>query len=196
MSSLGVLADHHWTVCVPLPITKQRWLFYICLPWHLFLPRCGFSLPIPHGMHLVAPAQLCPFGWCVIPAGHSPQKSPGRNLKIGFPLSLPPNHTLLPLIHDFTASCIGWVHIDEVWALRVPSFHMCPKSVCRSLVRCVLEAYLHSLPFVFWPFMWVDFFDFPLPLGVRPLLLMDFTLLLARFLIALISCRVTLLFML
>ena len=92
----------------------------------------AFSLPIPHGIHLVVPTQLCPFGWYVIPAGHFPQKSPSRNLKIGFPLSPPPNHALLPLTHDLTVSCIGWVQVGEVWALRVPLFHVCPKSVCYS----------------------------------------------------------------
>ena len=111
------------------------------------------SLSMPHDMHLVAPAQLCPFGWCVIPVGHFPAKSLGRNVKIGFPLSSPPNHALLPLTHDLTVSCIGWVQAGEAWALRVPFFYMCPKSVCRSLVCRGLEACLHSLPSVFWPFM-------------------------------------------
>ena len=114
---------------------------------------CGFSLPILHGMHLVAPAQFCPFGWCVISVGHFPQKSPGKNLKIGFPLPPPPNHTRLHLTHDLTASCIGWVQAGEAWALRVPFFHMCPKSACGSLVRCGLKACLHSLPSIFRPFM-------------------------------------------
>ena len=109
----------------------------------------AFYLPIPHGMHLMAPTQFCQFGWCVIPVGHFPQKSLGRNLKIGLPLSPPPNHALLPLTYDLTASYIGWVQAGEVWALRVPSFHMCPKSACRSLVRRSLEACLHSLLFLF-----------------------------------------------
>ena len=69
------------------------------------------------------------------------------------PLSPPPNHTLLPLTYDLTASCIGWVQVGEVWALRVPSFHLCPKSACRSLIRHGLEACLHSLPSIFWPFI-------------------------------------------
>ena len=113
----------------------------------------------------MAPAQFCPFGWCVIPVGHFPQKSLGRNLKIGLPLSPPPNHALLPLTHDLIASYIGWVQASEVWALRVTSFHMCPKSACCSLVRRSLEACLHSLLFVLWPFMWVVFW-FPAPLRV------------------------------
>ena len=85
-------------------------------------------------MHLVVPAQLCSFGWYVIPVEHFPQKSPSRNLKIGFPLSLPPNHAFLPLTYDLTVSCIGWVQAGEVWALRVPLFHVCPKSACCSCV--------------------------------------------------------------
>ena len=109
LSGLGVLVDHHQTVCVPLPITKQKGLF--CLLVYHSTPSyyCvgSFSLPIPHGMHLVASAQFCPFWWCVIPTEHFPQKSPGKNLKIGFPFSPPLNHTLLPLTHDLTASCIG-----------------------------------------------------------------------------------------
>ena len=128
MSSLGVLADHHSTVCVSLAITRQRRLF--CLLVCHGTPSCygvvAFSLSIPHGMHLVAPTQLCPFRWYVIPAGHFPQKSPGRNLKIGLPLSPPRNHAFLPLTHDLTVSCIGWVQVGKVWALCVPSFHVCP----------------------------------------------------------------------
>ena len=124
-------------------------ILFVSLSWHLFLLWCGFSLPIPHGMHLVTPAQLCPFGWCVIPTGHSPQKSHGRNLKIGFPFSPPPSHAFLPLTQDLTAFCIGWVQAGEVQALRMPSFHMCPKFACRSLVCRGLEAYLHSLLSIF-----------------------------------------------
>ena len=127
MSSLGVLADHH--ICVPFPITKQRGLF--CLLVYRgtpFLLWCGWLLsPYPSWHAPSGPAQLCPFGWCVIPTGHFPQKSPGRNLKIGLPLSPPPNHAFLPLTHDLTMPCIGWVQAGEVWALRVPSFHVYPK---------------------------------------------------------------------
>ena len=154
----------------------------------------AFSLPIPHGMHLVASAQFCFFGWCVIPARHFPQKNLGRNLKIGLPLSLPLNHALLPLTHDLTMSCIGWVQAGELWALHMPSFHVCPKSACCSLVRCGLKACLHSLPFVLWPFMWAAFW-FSAPLRVDIYLLLGFTLLSAHFLIALISCHITLSFL-
>ena len=94
------------------------------------------SLPIPHGMYLVVPAQFCSFEWYVITAGHFLQKIPSRNFKIGFPLSLPPNHALLPLIHDLIVSCIGWVQAGEVWALCMPFFHVYPKSDYCSCVYC------------------------------------------------------------
>ena len=71
--------------------------------------------------------QFCLFGWCVILVGHFPQKSHGRNLKIGLPFFPPPNHALLPLTHNLTVPCIGWVQVGEVWALCVPSFHVGPK---------------------------------------------------------------------
>ena len=60
-------------------------------------------------------------------------------------------------------SCIGWVQASEIWALYVPSFHICLKSVCCSLVCHGLEVCLHSLPFVLWPFIWAAFW-FPAPL--------------------------------
>ena len=149
MSSLGVLADYH--VCVPLPITRRRGLFCLLVCRGTpFLLRCGCLLSSYPSWHASSgPAQLCPFGWCVIPTGHFPQKSVNRNLKIGLPLSPPSNHALLPLTHDLTMSCIGGVHAGEVWVLRVPSFHMRPKFACCSLVRRGLEACLHSLPFIF-----------------------------------------------
>ena len=77
-------------------------------------------------------------------------------------------------------SYIGWVQTGEVWALRVPSFYMCPKSTCCSLVHRGLEVLL---------------FDFLLPLGADIYLLLGFTLLSAHFLIAPISCHITLLFL-
>ena len=120
---------------MPLPITRQRRLFclLVCHGTPSYYGVVVFSLSIPHGMHLVAPTQLCPFRWYVIPARHFPQKSLGRNLKIGFPLSPPPNHAILPLTHDLTTSCIGWVQAGVAWALRVPFFHM--SKICLSLTH-------------------------------------------------------------
>ena len=107
-------------------------------------------------MHLVTPAQFCPFGWYVIPTGHFPQKSHSRNLKIGFPLSPPPNNALLPLTHDLTMSCIGWVQASEVWALCVPFFHVRPKSTCCSCVcrGWFAQSVVRSWPFSGFPFLY------------------------------------------
>ena len=147
MSGLGILADHH--ICVPLPITKQRGLFCLLVCRSTpFLLRCGclFS-PYPLWHAPSGPTQLCPFGWCVIPARHFPQKSHNKNLKIGLPLSLPPNHVLLSLTHDLTVPCIGWVQVSEVWALCVPSFHVCPK-ICLLLSRLLWSGGLPAQPTV------------------------------------------------
>ena len=46
---LDVLADHHWSICVPLPIARQRkTILFVCLPWHPFLLWSGCLLsPYP-----------------------------------------------------------------------------------------------------------------------------------------------------
>ena len=59
----------------------------------------SLSLSIPHSIHIVVPTHPS-FGRYVISAGHFPQKSLSKNQRIGFPLSPPPDHTLLPLTHD------------------------------------------------------------------------------------------------
>ena len=123
-----------------------------------------FSLPIHHSMHLVAPAQLYPFGWCVIPAGHFPQESLDRNLKIGFSLSPPPNHALLPLTHDLTASCINWVQASEVWALRV-SPSICVQSLPTAHSSAVVWRLACTVYRLFFDILCELLFYFPLPLG-------------------------------
>ena len=123
------------TMCHSLSPNKRKLFCLFVCRGTLSCYNIGvFSLPIPHGMHLVVPGQLYPFGWYVISLGYFPQKSPSRNFKIGFPLSPPPNHALLPLTHNLTVSCISWVQAGEVWALHVPLFHICPKSACYSCV--------------------------------------------------------------
>ena len=117
------------TTSMSLPITRQKGLFCLLVCRGTpFMLRCGclFS-PYPSWHAPSGLDQLCPFRWCVILVGHFPQKSPGRNLKIGLSLSPLPNHILLPLTHDLTVSCIGWIQAGEVWALRVPSFYVSPK---------------------------------------------------------------------
>ena len=49
LSGLSVLADHHWSVYVSLPIARQKkTILFVCLPWHPFLlwSRCLLS-PYP-----------------------------------------------------------------------------------------------------------------------------------------------------
>ena len=102
-------SHHHLPV---LAVTPDKEGYFVCLPAML---QCEFSLslPIPHDMHLVVPTHPS-FGWYVIPVGCIPQKSQSRNPRIGFPLSPPPDHALLPLTHDLTTSCIGWVQVGDV----------------------------------------------------------------------------------
>ena len=87
-----------------------------------------------------------------------PQKSQSKNLRIGFPLSPPPNHTLLPLTHDLTTFCIGWVQASDVQALCVLHFHVYPKSTYYSHVRNGLETCLHNLPPILG-FLWHEPFS-------------------------------------
>ena len=73
------------SVCHSSSLDKRKLFCLFVYRVTLFCYGVGaFSLPISHGMHPVVPAQFCSFGWYVISAGHFPQKSPNRNLKIGF----------------------------------------------------------------------------------------------------------------
>ena len=123
------------------PITKQRGLFCLLVcRGTLFLLWCGcllspyLSWHAPCGSSSVLPILVV----C----------QPNRTLPPKELLSPPPNRALLPLTHDLTASCIDWVQAGEVWALRVPSFYICPKSACCSRVHHGLEACPHNLLFV------------------------------------------------
>ena len=67
--------------------TKKKAVLFIGLPWRPFLPRCRCFLSLwhaPNGFFL----NLASFGWFVIPARRTSQKSLGRSCKIGiFPSS-------------------------------------------------------------------------------------------------------------
>ena len=111
------------------------------------------------------------------------------------PFSPPPNHTPLPLTHDPTKSHIGWVQAGGVWASRVLSLHVCPRSTCCSCVCHGLEACLHGLLLFFILFR--GLFHNSLPtLGVRLPLILGFTFLPAHFLIAIMFCHIVLSFLL
>ena len=109
MSGLGVLVDHHWFVCITLPSSNV----VAPLSYH----GVGvFSLyPLWHAPNSSS-LNLVSFGWSVIPARRTSQKSLGKSYKNrSFPLFPPPNHTPLPLTHDPTMSHIGWHPF--IWAI-------------------------------------------------------------------------------
>ena len=111
--------------------TKENYLF-VCLPWHPFLlwSRCLQShYPSWHAPSGSNTALLL-LGGMSSQQDTSPKRAQPRTSKQVFPLSPPPSHALLPLTHDLTMSYIG----GEVQALRVPFFHVCPKSACCSCV--------------------------------------------------------------
>ena len=90
-------------------------------------------------------------------------------------------------------SYIDWVQAGEVWALRVPLFHVCPKSAYCS---CVCHGWSAQSAIRFWLFSGSPFL-YGLPyLGTGPCLTVGFAFLqLTRF-PATISCHTTLSFLL
>ena len=161
MSGLGVLVNHH--ICVLLPITRQRGLFCLLVCRGTpFLLWCGCLLsPYPSWHAPSSPAQLCPFGWCVILAGHFPQKSLDKNLKIGLSLSPPLNHALLPLTHDLIVLCIGW------WDLGLAcAFLSCMSNLLAAFSSVVVWRLVCIACRSFFDLLCELLFDFPLPLGL------------------------------
>ena len=160
---------------------------FVCLSWHLFLLRSGFFLSPYPSWHASSGSNSACFFWGVShPSRTLPLKNLNRNLKNRF----------FPSLHHQTMPCIGWVQAGDAWALRVPSFHVCPKSVCCSFACRGLEACLHNLSSVLFNLLCELLFDFPLPLGVGLYLILGLTFLSAHFLIALISYHITLSFLL
>ena len=153
---------------------------FVWLPWHPFLLRSGFFLsPYPSWHAPSGSKSTCLLGVVSHPSMTPPRKSQSWNLKNKFFPS--PHHQTMPsesLTPDLIMPCIGWVQAGGVWALRVPSFHMCPKSAFCPFVCCGLEACLHNLSSVFLDLLCGLLFDFPLLLGAGPYLLMDLIFLL------------------
>ena len=138
---------------------------FVYLLWHPFLLRSGFFLSPYPSWHAPSGSNSAYFFWIVsYPSRALPQKNLSQNLKNRFFPS--PHHQTMPsesLTLDLTMPCIGWVQAGGAWALCLPSFHMCPKSVCCSFVCHGLEACLYSLPSVFFDLLCELLFDFPLP---------------------------------
>ena len=135
----------------PYHQTKKAILF-ICLSWHSYLLRCGYSLSLHPSWHAPSGSNSSFFFWTVChPNKTFPPKEPKQEPQNRFsPL---PTARSYPLTSDSwpTTSCIGWVQAGEVWALRMLNFCVCPKHahcVCR-----VLEVPLHILPPIL-DFLW------------------------------------------
>ena len=154
------------------------------------------SLSIPHGMHpTIPPSTLLLLVACHPNRSYLPKELGQELQNRSFPLSPPLNRTPLPLTHDPTTSHIGWVQAGGAWALRVLSFHVCPKSACCSCVCRSLEACLHSLP-PFFVLLCRLFYNSLLPLRAGLRLIPGITFLPTYFLIAIMSYHITLSFLL
>ena len=181
-----------------LPTSRQRKAdLFISLPWNPFLSwcRCFLSLSLIACTQRFLP-QPC-FCWVVChPSRMYLPKELGQKLQNrSFPLSPPPNHTPLILTYDLTTSHIGWVQASGAWALHMLSFHVCPKYACCSCVCRDLEACLHSL-LPFFVLLCGLFYNSLLPLRAGLHLISGFTFLPAYFLIVIMSCHITLSFLL
>ena len=179
-------------------LNKEKVVFYL-LAWRGALSCHGvgvFSLyrswHAPNGSSF----NLASFGWSVILAGRTSQKSLGRTRKIGlFPSPHHQTIPLLPLTHNLTNSHIGWVQAGGAWASHMLSLHICPRSACHSCVCRGLEACLHGLLLFFIIFCGLFYNSLHTLRAGLPLIL-DFTFLPAHFLIAIMFCHIVLSFLL
>ena len=152
---MGVLADHYWSVYVPLPIARQKKNYFVCLFVCRGTLSCygvgAFSLSIPYGIHLVVPAQLCSFGWYVIPTGHFPQKSLSRNLKNRF-FPFPHCQTMPSYLWPMTSPCpvlVGYRLLRFGPGMHLSSMYIQNLSAAHAFA----VVGLHSLSSVFYYFL-------------------------------------------
>ena len=156
MSSLGVLADHHWFVRRSASTTYLCWLchsssldkedYFVRFFVVAFLPATmcmlSLSLPIPHGMHLVVPTHPYFFWVVCYPSRTFFPKEPEQESQNRFsPLFIAGPYFLTSNLGP-TTPCIGWVQAGDVWALCVLYFCVCLKLARCSCVCCGLEACL------------------------------------------------------
>ena len=146
---------HHLPVlAVSLPFARQRRLF--CL-----FACCGFFYPLQCVCSLSLSLMACTwwfqliltsFGWHVIPAGHFPQKSLGKNPRIDFfPL---PTARPCPLTHDPPLPILVGYRLVVPRSRACFTFFICCSCICRNL-----EIGLYILPCTFG-FLWRGlFFD-------------------------------------
>ena len=109
MSGLGVLVGHYWTVCVPLPITRQRGLFglLVCRGTPFLLQYGCFLSPYPSwrapsGSSLALPV------WVVC--------HPSRTLPPKEPWQKPQNRSSpLPTTKPCSFTSDPWPHYVMYW---------------------------------------------------------------------------------
>ena len=104
MSDLGVLADHHWTVCVPLPITRQRGLFglLVCRGTPFLLRYGCFLSPYPSWRAPSGSSLALPFWVVCHPSKTLPPKEPWQkpqNRSSPLPTTKPCSFTSDPWPH-------------------------------------------------------------------------------------------------
>ena len=140
-------------LAAPLPINRQRRLFYLLT--HRGIPICygvgALSLPIPHGMHLVVPTRPY-FFWIVC---HLSMTFPPKKLEREPQNRFSPLPTARPYLLTSDpwpiTSCIGWVQAGDVWALHLLHSYVRLKLVPCSCVCYGLEAHLCILPLILDP---------------------------------------------
>ena len=150
------------SVCHSLSLDKRKlFCLFVCRGTLSCYGVGAFFLSSPHGMHLVGPTQLCSFGWYVISAGHFPQKSTSRNLKIGF--SALPTAKPCPLTSNpWSHRVLYWLGTGW-WGLGLAcAFLPCMSKICLLLIRLPWLACIVCCPFL--TILW-----FPFPLWLAPL---------------------------
>ena len=178
----------------PLPDKGKLFCLFVCCGTLSCYGLGAFSLPIPHGMHLMVPTQLCFFLVVCHPSRTLPPKEPEQE----------PRNRSFPSLHRQTMS-------SYVWPITSP----CPVLAGYRLVRSGPYACLYSMyvqksvccSYVChgWPaqsairFLTIFWFPFlyGLPcLGIGPFLMVGFAFLQPTLFSTTIFCHITLSFLL
>ena len=182
MFGLGVLADHHCSVCVsPSHCQTRKSILFASLPWHPFLPRSGLFLSLYPSWHTPNGSNSACLFWVV----RHPNRTPPRK-------SLSWNHKnrFFPSPHHQTMPCnppISPCSVLAGYRLVVPGPCACLHSIC---VQNLLAAHSSA---VIWRLVVRVFF--PAPFKSWALFDDGSYISLAHSLVSFISCNVVLLFL-